>query len=246
MTMEELMALLAEHGISPHEKGWGTGEARTPQKLLLEVNNGECELISMPSKNGRYPRLVRRTHIAMIEVYRDLRNGRRVALVETAHVRNLGPGSFASPQSFVNRLLDVTITEKGMKGEGAFDTGVRALWEELQIELTEADKKNLIIVNIGEMFETPIGCVEFSAKVAQQLCCMLDARPSHPPYRPQQFKYIGTYPSKSFPGLDTESKAHSLLYIMSNSEQFALGYHDRDGNKLTTYDWRDTNMVSRR
>jgi hypothetical protein len=244
MRMAELMALLAEHGISPHAMAWGAGRAKTPEKLLEEVNKGECELISVPNRTGR-KRLLRRTHIGMVEVYRDLANGKRIALAETAHVRNLGYGSFASPQSFVDRKLDTTLTEKALKGETPLQTSVRALEEELRITITQTDIKNLVVVNVGEMFEAPVG-LRTNRNDFGVLLRLLDRKPCHPPWRPQQLKYIGVYPSVSYPGLLTESKAHWLLYFMRNPDQFSLGYHDRDGTKLTTYDWRDTQVTSRR
>jgi hypothetical protein len=244
MTIGELVALLAEHGISPHALGWGTGEARTPEKLLEEVNKGECELVSFRHSTGRN-RLLRRTHILLMEVYFDLATGIRIALAETAHVRNLD--TFASPSSFVNRKLDVTITEKAMKGETPFMTAVRALIEELRVEFDRReDFDNIIEISFGEMFERPVGKVSLTKEYAVELIRMLNESPRYPPWRPQQLKYVSAYNSKSYPGLETESKAHWALYLMRNRTHFAVGYHDRDGNKLTTYDWRNVALSSRR
>ncbi|MES2994774.1 MAG: hypothetical protein V4681_01955 [Patescibacteria group bacterium] len=255
------MALLLEHGIVPHELSWGTGTARTPEKLLQEVNKGECQLVSIEVNGQRC--LLRRTHIALVDVYIDLRNGQRLALVETAHVRNLD--SFASPKSFVNRLLDTTLTEKGENGEDALMTAIRALFEELRFAgfdpsldsleqfmrdhphvFTEEDRAQLRPISIGEMFEAPVG-EEMLPKVdAESLLAQYCSLTGSPPWRPQQFKYTRSYPSPSYPGTLTESKSHWLVYLMINRHQFAIGYYDRDGNKLTTYDWRDTSRVSRR
>ncbi|MDB5195196.1 MAG: hypothetical protein JWO84_380 [Parcubacteria group bacterium] len=244
MNMEELIALLAEHGIAPHALGWGTGEARTIEKLLEEVNKGECELISLGHNFGR-KRLIRRTHILLMEVYFDLLNGMRLALAETAHVRNLD--TFASPRSFIDRQLDVTITEKGMKGETTFMAALRALIEELRVQFRRAeDFDHILAISFGEMFEHAVGTRSLSAGEAGNLIHMLAYPPQHPPWRPQQAKYIRAYASASYPGLETESKAHWYMYLMRDRAQFALGYHDRDGNKLTTYDWRNVALSSRR
>lgn len=243
MLMEELHAHLIAHGIDPHEFAWGSGKARTIEKLLRELNDGECELVSVRHHGRR--RLVRRTHILMIEVYFDLMNGKRIALVETAHVRNLD--TFASPKSFVDRRLDVTLTEKGKRGESPLEAAIRALIEELRLAgLRDEDIEHLVVCSVGEMFEPPVGDTVLTKDDAATLLAMLDTSVSYPPWRPQQRKYTGVYESPSYPGLLTESKAHWFVYVMRNRDQFALGYHDRDGNKLTTYDWRDITRASRR
>lgn len=247
MTMEDLMSLLEVHGIDPRDLAWGTGDAKLPEKLLEEVHRGESELVSIPNGDGTN-RLVRRINVALIDVYFDTRSRGRLALVETDHVRNLNsarsPHTFASPASFIDRKMNATLSEKVCAGETAREGALRGKWEELRLDQAPdaEDLASFIDISVGEAFERPIGDACFTKEDAAGLLALLN-EPCCPPWRIQPMKYVRAYPSTSYPGLWTESKAHWFMCLLTR-RHFGIGYEDRDDSKLTIYKWFETATTS--
>lgn len=116
MNEQELLALLRSHHIPLHI--WGTGEAKTFDHLLSEIQDGEAEVVEEDGK------LLRSAEGAVLIVfYKD--GARTLRLKEDRQVFKDGREKY--------RDLETSIGEKMRPSEAAVEAAYRALREELDV-----------------------------------------------------------------------------------------------------------------
>lgn len=125
MKKEDLLSLLKKYNVPFN--GWGTGESKTVEHLLSELNSGESELIEQGGS------LVRKSFGAAIDVYYKKRE-KIFKLKEAKQVFRDGREKI--------RDLETSIGEKIRSGENTLSAARRALSEELGIE-EEIDFKQI-------------------------------------------------------------------------------------------------------
>jgi hypothetical protein len=118
MTINELRAYLEAHSIPVST--WGTGESKTLEHLLAEINEGESVLQEQEGK------LLRISQASALTIYYE-EGGRRLVLREKEQV-------FADGRRRVRDFLRASIFEKMKRGENPEEVARRALKEELGIE----------------------------------------------------------------------------------------------------------------
>ena len=123
MLESELADLLSRHGIDPAV--FGTGEAKTLQQLLAEVENGEARLVE---EDGT---VVRHLTTLNVDVYADVEGGRR-RLLEVEQCFKDGRGRQRAEQ------VPASLAEKMKRGEAPEAALRRAMAEELMITKFQA------------------------------------------------------------------------------------------------------------
>ena len=118
----EIRALLAAHHID--FSSWGLRGSKSIEELLVEIHSGEATLMEIDGV------LVRRVDGVSVDVFAEI-EGEVRRLVEDRQI-------FASDGTVRRRNLSTSLGEKKKAGESALPAMVRALKEELGLDVDEA------------------------------------------------------------------------------------------------------------